>query len=67
VHRLFHEEQPQLLGEKPLRFACSCSRERVESMLVSLGEPEVQAAVEAGLGEAQDPLRVLRAGISFRC
>ncbi len=53
VHRLFHEEQPQLLGEKQLSFACSCSRERVESMLVSLGEPEVQAAVEAGLGEAK--------------
>ncbi|GHB99684.1 Hsp33 family molecular chaperone HslO [Thermomonas carbonis] len=52
VHRLFHEEAPQLLGEKPLRFACSCSRERVEAMLVSLGEPEARAAVEAGHGEA---------------
>ena len=52
VHRLFHEEQPQLLGEKPLHFACSCSRGRVEAMLVSLGEPEARAAVEAGHGEA---------------
>jgi molecular chaperone Hsp33 len=52
VHRLFHEEQPQLLGEKPLRFACSCSRERVQAMLVSLGEAEAGAAVEAGNGHA---------------
>ena len=51
-HRLFHEERPQLLGEKPLRFACSCSQERVEAMLVSLGESEALAAVEAGQGAA---------------
>lgn len=53
VHRLFHEEAPELLGEKPLRFACSCSRERVAAMLVSLGAEEAGAAVEAGGGEAQ--------------
>jgi molecular chaperone Hsp33 len=52
VHRLFHEEHPQLLGEKPLRFACSCSHERVAAMLVSLGEAEARAAVEAGQGNA---------------
>ena len=53
VHRLFHEEAPQLLGGKPLSFACSCSRERVAAMLVSLGTGEAGAAVEAGGGEAQ--------------
>lgn len=52
VHRLFHEETPQLVGEKPLRFACSCSRERVEGMLVSLGREEADAAVAAGDGTA---------------
>ncbi|HSD15940.1 MAG TPA: Hsp33 family molecular chaperone HslO [Thermomonas sp.] len=52
VHRLFHEELPQLLGEKPLRFACSCSRERVGAMLVSLGEAEARAAIDAGEGHA---------------
>ena len=52
VHRLFHEEGPQLVGEKPLRFACSCSRERVEAMLVSLGREEADAAVGAGGGTA---------------
>lgn len=46
LHRLFHEEHPELLGDKPLRFACSCSRERVEGMLQSIGEEEARAAAE---------------------
>ena len=53
VHRLFHEESPDAMGEKPLRFACSCSQERVAAMMVSLGADEAGAAVEAGGGEAQ--------------
>ena len=53
IHRLFHEESPEAMGEKPLRFACSCSRERVAAMLVSLGAGEAGAAVEAGDGEAR--------------
>ena len=52
VHRLFHEEAPELLGEQPLQFACSCSRERVGAMLVSLGNDEARAAVAAGGGQA---------------
>ncbi len=47
LHRLFHEEHPELMGDKPLRFGCSCSRERVEAMLQSLGEEEARAAAEA--------------------
>ncbi|KGM55218.1 heat shock protein Hsp33 [Lysobacter daejeonensis GH1-9] len=43
--RLFHEGDVRLLGSRALRFACSCSRERVESMLVSLGADEARAAV----------------------
>ncbi len=43
--RLFHEDGIQLLGARPLRFACSCSRGRVEAMLVSLGHEEARAAV----------------------
>lgn len=49
--RLFHEDGVQLLGEKPLAFACSCSNERVESMLVSLGEEEALAAAADGDAE----------------
>ena len=43
--RLFHEDGVQLLGSRPLQFACSCSRGRVEAMLVSLGHEEARAAV----------------------
>lgn len=53
LHRLFHEDSVRLLGEKPLRFACSCSRERVSAMLESLGEDEARAAVEGNAGQAE--------------
>jgi molecular chaperone Hsp33 len=53
VHRLFHQDAPRWLDRRPLRFACSCSRERVAAMLVSLGRAEVEAAVEAGGGAAE--------------
>lgn len=46
--RLFHEEDVRLLGDKPLRFACSCSPERVGAMLQSLGREEALAAVIGG-------------------
>lgn len=52
IHRLFHEEAPQALGERPLRFGCSCSRDRVGAMLVALGRAEAEAAVAACGGEA---------------
>lgn len=48
LHRLFHEESPELLGGRPLSFACSCSRGRVEAMLVSLGRDEAEAALTGG-------------------
>ncbi len=53
IHRLFHEEEPELVGRKPLGFGCSCSAARVEAMLVSLGQEEARAAVDAGDGEAK--------------
>src|SRR5690606_8289028 len=48
LQRLFHEEGVQALGQKPLRFACSCSRQRVAAMLHSLGADEARAAVIDG-------------------
>ncbi len=48
LSRLFPEDAPQVLGEKSLAFACSCSRERVEGMLASLGDEEARAAVIDG-------------------
>jgi molecular chaperone Hsp33 len=38
--RLFHEEDVRLQPAQPLAFACTCSRERVEAMLHSLGRNE---------------------------
>lgn len=53
LHRLFHEEGVEMLTERPLRFGCSCSRERVESMLQSLGREEADAAAAAAGGIAR--------------
>lgn len=58
LRRLFWEESitrfEPLVGETAPRFACSCSRERVGRMIVSLGQDEVvsilseRADVEVG-------------------
>ena len=53
LHRLFHEESLQILIQRPIRFGCSCSRERVESMLQSLGEEEATAALADGAAEVR--------------
>ena len=53
LHRLFHEDDPELLGVRSLGFACSCSRERVESMLQALGEAEAEAAAVDGVADIQ--------------
>lgn len=46
LHRLFHEDGVDGMGGKALAFGCSCSRERVESMLVALGRDEARLAVQ---------------------
>lgn len=53
LHRLFHEEQPAILAQRPLRFACSCSRDRVAAMLQSLGADEARAALADGQAEVR--------------
>ncbi|KRE99964.1 heat-shock protein Hsp33 [Frateuria sp. Soil773] len=53
LYRLYHEETVRLFEPRPLAFGCSCSRERVESMLRSLGREEVEAALHARGGEAE--------------
>lgn len=53
IHRLFHEEAPERMTERGLRFGCSCSRERVSAMLQSLGEDEARAALTDGLAEVR--------------
>lgn len=54
LRRLFHEETLQLVDGLQLRFACTCSRERVESMFRSLGREEAMAALaESGLASVR--------------
>ena len=48
LYRLFHEDRVGIRDARPLRFACSCSRERVRSMLESLGREEALASAQVG-------------------
>ncbi|MFM8331350.1 MAG: Hsp33 family molecular chaperone HslO [Candidatus Methylumidiphilus sp.] len=47
LYRLFNEEDVSVFEPEPVAFRCSCSRERIESVLRSLGRAEA----EAGLAE----------------
>ena len=46
LHRLFHEDDVRLFESDPMSFRCNCSRERIESMLISLGSAEVNGIIE---------------------
>lgn len=46
IHRLYHEEDVRLFEKEPLKFYCPCSRERVGTMLRSLGYDEVKSIIE---------------------
>lgn len=53
IHRLFHEESPQVFTPRPLAFGCACSRQRVMAVLQSLGADEVEAARVASGGTVE--------------
>lgn len=42
LKRLFHEETIRVFDENPVNFSCSCSENRTDGMLQSLGELEVR-------------------------
>jgi molecular chaperone Hsp33 len=46
LYRLYHQEEVRLFDPQPLRFGCSCSRERSANALVSLGEADALQLVE---------------------
>ncbi len=46
LHRLYHEEDLRLFDSEPVSFRCSCSRERIETMLRGLGYDEVRSVLE---------------------
>lgn len=43
IHRLYHEEDIRLFSRVPVSFRCSCSRDRVESVLRMLGHGEIHS------------------------
>lgn len=53
LHRLYHEDAVRLFDSNPLRFHCSCSRERSGNALVSLGEADAKALVDECDGQIE--------------
>jgi molecular chaperone Hsp33 len=52
LHRLFWEETLRVFEPQTPRFACSCSRERVQGMLRSLGREDIDSLIaERGMVE----------------
>jgi molecular chaperone Hsp33 len=47
LRRLFHEEDVRLFEATPVSFRCGCSKQRVESLLRTLGQQEVRDIVAA--------------------
>ncbi len=52
LHRLFWQEKPRLLEDKPVQFSCPCSRNKVGKMLRTLGEQEIDSIL-AEQGEVE--------------
>ena len=45
LHRLFHEDDIRLFDPSPLSFRCSCSNERINEMIMSLGLAEARSII----------------------
>lgn len=45
LHRLFHEEKVRLFPQRPLRFECTCSRDRCGEAILTLGREEANQIV----------------------
>ncbi len=43
LHRLYHEEQVRLFEPGTVRFRCSCSAERTDNLIISLGVAEAES------------------------
>ena len=46
LHRLYHEEDLRLYNAQPVHFECSCSQQKIENTIFSLGEKEANEIVE---------------------
>jgi len=46
LRRLFHEETVRVSEARPVRLACSCSHAGISTMLLSLGEAELESVLK---------------------
>lgn len=46
INRLYHQEAMSVFASKPLTFHCSCSREKIEAVLLQLGQEDIEDLVE---------------------
>ncbi|GHE20620.1 Hsp33 family molecular chaperone HslO [Halomonas urumqiensis] len=54
LHRLYHDETLRVFDPKTLHFGCTCSRDRIASALLTLGQDELrQVLAEQGSIETQ--------------
>jgi len=52
LYRLFHEEHVGIVGSDSIVFACSCSSERIETTIKSLGQAEVISIIDENRADA---------------
>lgn len=65
LYRLFHEEQVRLFEPEAVLFRCSCSRQRIKTVLSAIGRSE-RTSVDRGKRRCRCPLRVLQSPLSIR-
>ena len=46
LHRLFNEEKLRLFAEETVIFECTCSKQKIEQGLLSLGREELESILE---------------------
>lgn len=53
LYRLFHQDEVTLFSEKPIRFQCSCSRQRNEKALTTIAPDELISMVKDNGGQLE--------------
>ena len=46
LHRLYHEEDMRVYDAKPVRFKCTCSQEKIEHAIHSMGKEEADSIIK---------------------
>jgi len=45
LHRLYHEEDLRIYDAKKIRFECTCSQEKIDNAIHSIGEEEANSII----------------------